>query len=206
MYLPQITVKAGAPFDRDHSGLKRRLLKFLFYPLSKQRERSEQSGQQGSHQGDHGDLGVNGRSCGILERIAHSVACHGCFMGRGAFASFVPGLHVLFGIVPKAAGIGHEQGQQKTADDIAQQKAADGGRTADETYQDGGENGCQAGGDQFFERAVRSDADTGVIVRFYAGTTFFEPFDFLKLAVEMGKAVVTAVVGYLTDVDISVHQ
>ena len=53
----------------------------------------------------------------------------------------LPGLHVFLGIVPQAAGVGHEQSQQQAAEDVAQQEAANGGGAADEAHDQRGDDG-----------------------------------------------------------------
>ncbi len=48
-----------------------------FQHSAKQRERREQAGEKRSSQGHHGDLGVDGGACRILEGIAHGIAGDG---------------------------------------------------------------------------------------------------------------------------------
>ena len=62
-------------------------------------------------------------------------------MGIRALAALVARFHIFFGVIPQASGVGHEQSEQKAADDVAEKEAADGGRTADETDQNGGDDG-----------------------------------------------------------------
>ena len=110
-----------------------------FFPFSTEEgEHDEHGGEQGGNQAHHGNLGVDGGAGGVLEGVAHGVANDGRLVGVAALAALGAGLNVLLGVVPQAAGIGHEQSQQQAADDIAQQEAANGAGAADEAYDDGG--------------------------------------------------------------------
>ena len=114
----------------------------------KQRQGRKEGGQKGGDQRHHGDLGVDGRAGRVLEGVADGIAGDGRLVGLGALAALVACLNVFLGIVPEAAGVGHKQGQQKAAGDIAQEETADGGRAADKAHGDGGDDGHQAGGNQ----------------------------------------------------------
>ena len=70
-------------------------------------------------------------------------------MGIRALAALVARFHIFFGVIPQASGVGHEQSEQKAADDVAKKETADGGRSADEAHKDGGGDGYKSGRNQF---------------------------------------------------------
>ena len=70
-------------------------------PRSDQHRRDQQA-----HDSHYVDQDVHRGTRGILEWIADGVACHRRVMRLRILAPVVPLLHVLLGIVPRAAGIG----------------------------------------------------------------------------------------------------
>ena len=81
----------------------------------------------GKHQRYHGhqlDEDVDGGAGGILERIAHGVAHDSRAMCLAALAAVIAVLNELLGVVPCAAGVGHEDGHQHAGDQSAGQHTA----------------------------------------------------------------------------------
>ena len=79
--------------------------------------------QAGEDDGDHVhqfDEDVQGRSGGVLEGVADGVPDDGGLVGIGAFAAVLAGFDEFLGVVPGAAGVGHEDG-----DGVAGAQAAD---------------------------------------------------------------------------------
>ena len=156
-----------------------------FFPFSTEEgEHDEHGGEHGGNQAHHGNLGVDGGAGGVLEGVAHGVANDGRLVGVAALAALGAGLNVLLGVVPQAAGVGHEQSQQQAADDIAQQEAANGAGAADEAYDDGGDNGHQTGGDQLPQGAGGGDVNALVVLGLSAGLAFPQALDGVELPVD----------------------
>src|ERR1017187_6967029 len=82
-------------------------------------------GGQKAKEGGELDDGVHGDGGGVLEGIAHGVAHHGGGMEFGAFLAEIH-FHDLLGVVPGAAGIGHEDGLKEAkkgdADEVADEE------------------------------------------------------------------------------------
>ena len=83
----------------------------------------------GEDQADDGhdlEQDVHGRAGGVLERVADGVADDGGLVGLGALAAVGAGFDVLLGVVPRAAGVGHEDGQREAGDQGTGKEAAEG--------------------------------------------------------------------------------
>ena len=105
---------------KAHGASRYGMLRVLYAErLTEDGEADKQSRQQGSNQGYNGDLGIDGRTGSILEGVAYGVADNGSLMSFAALTAFMTGFHVLLGVVPEAAGVGHEEGDQKTGNDVA---------------------------------------------------------------------------------------
>ena len=70
----------------------------------------------------------------------------------------------LLGVVPGAAGVGHEDGQQLAGDDHAAQEAGQGDDAQAEADQDRHQHGQQARADQFFLSRGGADVDHAAVV------------------------------------------
>src|SRR3546814_16124336 len=62
----------------------------------------------------------------VLERVAHGVAHDGGLVGLGALAAVVALLDVLLRVVPRPAGVGHEDGQAEAGDEGSGEEANEG--------------------------------------------------------------------------------
>src|SRR5215469_12656286 len=87
-------------------------------------QRNSQFDSQQSEQRSELDDRVHSHRGGILERIANGIADHGCRVKVGALL-FQFGFNDLLGVIPGAAGIGHEDG-------LVQTEERDGNQVADE--------------------------------------------------------------------------
>ena len=82
------------------------------------------------HQGDHAhqlDENVHGRTRGVLEGVTNGVAHDRGLVVVTTLAAKMAFLDVLLGVVPGAAAVGHEQGQEGAHDRGAQQGAGQSG-------------------------------------------------------------------------------
>ena len=70
----------------------------------------------------------------------------------------------LLGVVPRAAGVGHEHGQELADQDHARQEAAQGVGPEQEADEDRREDGQQARADQFFLGGAGADVDHAAVV------------------------------------------
>ncbi len=89
----------------------------------------------------HFDDRVEGRAGSVLERVTDDIANHTGIMLGSTLAAKVAIFDVFLGVIPCAAGIGHEDGQQLPADDDPGQEGAEGLLFEQQTDDDGGENG-----------------------------------------------------------------
>lgn len=121
--------------------------------LTKEGECDEEGREQGGHQGNDSDLGIDGRAGSILEGITYSIADDSCLVGIAALAALMTGFNIFLGVVPEAARIGHEQCQQQAGDDVAQQETANRLGAADDADYDGGKDAHQTGGNQLAQGA-----------------------------------------------------
>src|SRR5687767_12207764 len=62
---------------------------------------------------------------GVLEGIAHRVPDHRRAVRLGVLAAVIALLDELLGVVPRAAGVGHHQREQRARDDGSDEKAAE---------------------------------------------------------------------------------
>lgn len=77
----------------------------------------------------HLDERVDGRTRCIFEGITDRVTGHGRLVSLGALASVMTVFDELLGVVPGAAGIGHEQAEEETDRNGASQETAERVRT-----------------------------------------------------------------------------
>src|SRR3546814_5599519 len=70
------------------------------------------------------DHRVDGRSRGVLVRIAYGVAGHRGLMGFAALAAVVAVFDIFLGVIPRAAARGHRDRDEQPADDHAKQERA----------------------------------------------------------------------------------
>ena len=72
----------------------------------------------------------------------------------GALAAVVAALDVLLGVVPSAAGVGHEHGHGEAGDGHAAQQTHDAGGAEDQAGDDGHDDGQQSGSDHLMQSAL----------------------------------------------------
>lgn len=123
--IPNRHTTHGGPGDRRGLRIMRIVeAKLLEHPL----EHDEQRGERQRDDGHEVDEDVHGRAGGILERIAHGIAHDSRLVGLGALAAMMTLLDVLLRVVPRAAGVGHEDGHEHAGGDGARKEAAQHGR------------------------------------------------------------------------------
>ena len=83
---------------------------------AQQMDAGDQAGEHNGNGGAQLDQDVEGGTGGILEGVAHSVADDGGLVAVGALAAMGAALDVLLGVVPGAAGVGHEHGHHEAGD------------------------------------------------------------------------------------------
>src|SRR3546814_15775138 len=71
------------------------------------------------------DHRVDGRSRGVLVRIAYGVAGHRGLMGFAALAAVVAVFDIFLGVIPRAAARGPRDRDEQPADDHAKQEPAE---------------------------------------------------------------------------------
>ena len=113
----------------------------------------------------HLDQRVQGRSGGVLERVADGVADDGRLVGLGALAAVVAVLDVLLGVVPRPTGVGQVVGHQLAGQDDRGQEAAEGGVADAEADDDGRQDGEERRRGQLPQGRRRADVDDGPVVR-----------------------------------------
>ncbi len=86
-------------------------------------------------------------------------------VGRGAFAAVVALFNILLGIVPGAAGIGHEDGHEHAGDQGAGQHAAQGIGAQEEAHSQRGNDGHQARYDHLLQSSRGGDIDALGVIR-----------------------------------------
>ena len=87
-------------------------------------------------------------------------------VGLASLAAVVAFLHVLFGVIPGAAGVGHEDGQHDTGDERACEKTAQGCGSQDDADQQGADNCHDAGNKHLVQGCLCGNGYTGSIIRF----------------------------------------
>ena len=70
----------------------------------------------------------------------------------------------LLGVVPGAAGVGHEHGEELADEDHAGEEAAERERPEQEADEDRREDGEQAGADQFLLGRAGADIDDAAVI------------------------------------------
>ncbi len=113
--------------------------------------------RQQTEQGGELDDGVHGHRRGVLERVAHRVADDRRRVQLGALLLHV-GFHDLLGVVPGAAGVGHEDGLIQTEHGDGDQVADEEERLEEGEGQRTEEHG-QEDVDHALLRVLRADAD-----------------------------------------------
>ena len=68
---------------------------------------------------------VQARAGGVLEGVADGVAYDAGLVALAALAAVVAGLYLLLGVIPGAAGVGHEHGHAEAAGGRAREQAHD---------------------------------------------------------------------------------
>ena len=104
-------------------------------------------------------IGLRAGPGGVLERVAHRVADDGRLVGVRAFAAVEPVLDQLLGVVPGAAGVGHEDRQELAREDDAGQEPAQGLDLKGQADDERGEHGQQGQADQLLLGGHGADAD-----------------------------------------------
>src|SRR5690606_1746061 len=84
----------------------------------------DDAGEDEGHRVDYLDERVDGGAGGVLVRVTHGVADHGCSVGLGTLAAVVAVLDVLLGVVPGAAAVGHRQRHHQAGRDHADEQPA----------------------------------------------------------------------------------
>ena len=102
------------------------------WSLAQQMEGHDETGENDGYGGTQLDEDVQGGAGGVLEGIAHGVAHDSGLVALGALAAVVAGLDVLLGVVPGAAGVGHEHGHGEAGDGHAAQQAHHAHRAEDQ--------------------------------------------------------------------------
>ena len=85
-------------------------------------------------------------------------------MGLAALAAVVAFLNVLLGVVPGAAGVGHEDGQQHAGDERAGQQAAQGLHAQDQAHGQGSQHRHDAGDQHLLQGGGGGDGHAGLVV------------------------------------------
>ena len=75
---------------------------------------------------------------------------------------WLPPLDVLLGVVPSAAGVGHEHGHGETGDGHAAQQTHDAGGAEDQAGDDGHDDGQQSGSDHLMQSALGAQSHAGL--------------------------------------------
>ncbi len=116
----------------------------------------EFDGEQAEEGGEFDD-GVEGDGAGVLEGVADGVADDGGVVERGAFGLEF-GLDDFLGVVPGAAGVGHEDGlveaEEGDGDEVADEEEG-----SDEGEGEGGEEDGEEDVDHAFLGVLGADAD-----------------------------------------------
>ena len=120
-------------------------------------------GQQRDHVHDL-DQGVQGRAGGVFERVADGIAGDRRLVRLGPLAAIEAVLDRLLGVVPGAAGVGHEDGEELADDDHARQVAAQGVRAEIDADQDRHDDRKQCWAEQLALRRGRADVHNAAVV------------------------------------------
>ena len=120
--------------------------------------------RQQRYQVDDLDHRVERRACGVLQRVAHGVAYDGRLVGIGAFAAVNAVFDGLLGIVPRAAGCGHEYCQQLAGEYDARQRTAQCLNTQEHADDEGSEYGDKRKADEFLLRRACANADHLLVI------------------------------------------
>ena len=91
-------------------------------------------------------------------------------------------LNKLFGVIPGTAGVRHEDRKQNAGDERAGEKASERFRTKQDSNQQRGDNGHDAGNDHFVQGGSGGNTDTGSIIGF--ACAFENSRDFTELAAD----------------------
>ena len=132
--------------------------------LSEQTVCSEQSCENSGNNGHELDKDVDGRTGGILERIADGVADNGCLVGIGALAAVVAFLNVLLCVIPCAACVGHEHCHHNAGNEGACEQTCKSGGAKDETDRQRSNNCHDAGYEHFLKSSGGGDSNASLVV------------------------------------------
>ena len=86
-------------------------------------------------------------------------------MSFAALAAVVAVLDILLGVIPSAAGVGHEDGHQDAGDQSAGQHAAQSAGTQQEANGQGSQNSHDAGNQHLLQSSGGGDGHAGLVVR-----------------------------------------
>mgnify|MGYP000703680446 CR=1 FL=1 len=112
----------------------------VLYSIKLRSEQAPRHGETGHDDGHHRhelDEDVQARAGSVLERVAHSVAHHGGAVYLAALATEVTFFDILFGIVPRTAGIRHKDSKYESAAKSADKQSQHTGNTEDKSGQMG---------------------------------------------------------------------
>ena len=104
-------------------------------------------------------------------------------MALGALAAVVAALDVLLGVVPGAAGVGHEHGHHEAGDGDAAQQPHNSLSAQDQAGDHGHHNGQQGGGHHLLQGAPGAQIHAGGVVR--VGLAFHNAGDLPELAADL---------------------
>ena len=125
-------------------------------------------GESGHDDGDHAhqfDEDVEGRAGGVLEGVSHGVAYNGGVVAGGVLAAEVAFLNELLGVVPGAAGVGKEDGQDKACSKTAGKEADNTCRAKDDTHKHRNDDGKEGREDHLVLGSLGGDAHATGVVR-----------------------------------------
>ena len=128
------------------------------------------------------DEDVERRAGSVLEGVADSVADDSGLVALGALAAVVASLDVLLGIVPGAAGVGHEHSHGETGDGYAAEQTYDAVDAEDEAGDYRNYNGKKSGEDHLMKSALGAESNAFCIVGISG--TFHYSSDLAELAAD----------------------
>lgn len=140
-------------------------------------------GEAGHDDGDHRhelDEDVERGAGGVFEGVAYGVANYGGLVHVGAFAAEVAFLDIFLGVVPRAAGVGHEDGKNEACGEAAGEQAYHAGHAEDDAHKDRHGYGEKRREHHLALRALGGNLHATCIVRL--GLAGEDAFDFAELA------------------------
>ena len=134
------------------------------------------------------DQDVQGRTRGVLERIADGVANNASFVSVGLFAAihlFV--FDVLLAVVPGATGVRHHDGQHKARSDGSRQQTTEALGANQQTDGDRREDSDDTRQEHFVDGGFGARFDTCHVVAHNAFLTFQQARDSAELALDFNN-------------------